>query len=156
MGPLAHSAFGNDWPKLASNFRFGKAFTGITGRWATTVEAVELDYSDLAPGIQAGEETTGWKHVARIVLGVILVIAGIAMLVLPGQGILTIIVGLNLIKPDNAIVRWIRARTPGIPEDGPIPMGAIVFGIILFIALGVVSLFYGESILNSVRDLTGI
>ena len=120
------------------------------------MESVELDYSDLAPGIQAGEETTGWKHIARIVLGVILVVAGVAMLVLPGQGILTIIVGLNLIKPDNALVRWLRARTPGIPEDGPIPMGVIVFGVVLFIALGVVSLLYGESILRSVRDLTGI
>ena len=123
---------------------------------ATTVVVVELDYSDLAPGIQAGEETTGLKQIARIVLGVLVVAAGLAMLVLPGQGILTIIVGLNLIKPDNALVRWIRARTPGIPEDGPIPMGAIVFGIALFIALGAVSLLYGESILQSMRDLTGI
>ncbi len=120
------------------------------------MESVELDYSDLAPGIQAGEETTGWKHIVRIVLGVLVVMAGIAMLVLPGQGILTIIVGLNLIKPDNSLVRWIRARTPGIPEHGPVPMGAILFSLALFIGLGVISLLYGESILRSLRDLTGV
>ncbi|NNF54262.1 MAG: hypothetical protein HKN03_07450 [Acidimicrobiales bacterium] len=120
------------------------------------MESVELDYSDLAPGIQASEETTGLKHILRIVLGVLLVVAGIAMLVLPGQGILTIIVGLNLIKPDNALVRWIRARTPGIPDAGPIPVGAIIFGMALFIGFGIVSLLYGESIVSSMRDLTGI
>lgn len=117
---------------------------------------MDLDYSDLAPGVQPGEDPTGFKQVARIALGVILVIAGIGMLILPGQGILTIIVGLNLIKPDNALVRWIRARTPGIPEDGPIPKSAIAIGIVLFIALGVVSFLYGSDIVDWARDLTGI
>ena len=114
---------------------------------------MSLDYSELQPGLQDSEKENGVKRILRIGLGVVLVIAGIAMLVLPGQGILTIIVGLNLIKPDNALVRWIRARTPGIPEEGPIPVVAIVLGIVLFVVMGVVSLLYGQDILNWVRDL---
>lgn len=88
----------------------------------------------------------------RMALGVVLVLAGIAMLVLPGQGILTIIVGLNLIKPDNLIVKWIRVRTPGIPDEGPIPLKAIAFGIALFIVFGLVSVLYGQDVLNWLRD----
>ncbi len=114
---------------------------------------MSVDYSELEPGIQPPEDVHGVKRILRIGLGVILVIAGIAMLVLPGQGILTIIVGLNLIKPDNALVRWIRARTPGIPEEGPIPVAAIVLGIVLFVVMGVVSIFYGQDILDWARDL---
>lgn len=113
---------------------------------------MELEYSDLQPGLQPGEKAHGWRRIARIALGVVLVIAGIAMLVLPGQGILTILVGLNLIKPDNAVVRWIRRRTPGIPEDGPIPLTAIVVGVFLFVAVGVVSLLYGSDIYQWGKD----
>jgi drug/metabolite transporter (DMT)-like permease len=113
---------------------------------------VELEYSDLRPGLQPGEETHGWRRIARIALGVVLVIAGIAMLVLPGQGILTILLGLNLIKPDNAIVRWIRRRTPGIPDDGPIPLTAILVGMFLFVAVGIVSLLYGSDIYEWGKD----
>ncbi len=113
---------------------------------------MSLDYSDLQPGLQPGEEVHGVKRILRVVLGVILVITGIAMLVLPGQGILTIIVGLNLIKPDNPIVKWIRVRTPGIPDEGPIPIKAIVFGIVLFVLFGLISLLYGQDLLNWIRD----
>jgi hypothetical protein len=36
-------------------------------------------------------------HIAKNILGTILLLAGIGMLVLPGQGILTIVIGLSLI-----------------------------------------------------------
>ena len=117
---------------------------------------MSLDYSELQPGIQPSEDVHGLKRILRIGLGVILVLAGIAMLVLPGQGILTIIVGLNLIKPDNALVKWIRVRVPGLPAEGPIPRGAILLGLALFVGFGAVSLFWGEGILAWSRDVVGI
>ncbi len=75
--------------------------------------------------------------VLKNVLGVILVIAGIAMLVLPGQGVLTILIGISLMnfpgkrRLELAIVRipavhrgidWMRARYGQppleLPDDG--------------------------------------
>ncbi len=117
---------------------------------------MDIDYTEIQPGLQPGEDVHGPKRILRVGLGVILVIAGIAMLVLPGQGILTIIVGLNLIKPDNALVRWIRRRIPGIPVEGPIPMKAIMVGTLLFVAFGAVSLVWGRDILNSTTAFVGL
>ncbi len=117
---------------------------------------MSLDYSELQPGIQPSEDVHGLKRVLRIALGVILVLAGIAMLVLPGQGILTIIVGLNLIKPDNALVKWLRVRIPGLPAEGPIPRGAIALGLVLFVVFGVISVIWGQQILDWFRDLVGL
>ncbi len=129
----------------------------MPGTWlATTIDAMSIDYSEIQPGLQPGEDVHGLKRILRVGLGVILVIAGIAMLVLPGQGILTVIIGLNLIKPDNAIVRWIRARTPGIPAEGPIPVKAIIAGLALFVAFGVVSLFWGQAIFSSTTAFVGL
>jgi hypothetical protein len=50
--------------------------------------------------------------VARDVLGVLLIAAGLAMLVLPGQGILTILAGLILLHfpRKHELMRWIVAR----------------------------------------------
>jgi UPF0716 family protein affecting phage T7 exclusion len=49
------------------------------------------------------------KKIARNVLGALLIIAGIAMLVLPGQGILTILVGLSIVDLPikHRIMRWL-------------------------------------------------
>ena len=50
--------------------------------------------------------------VARNVLGVLLIAAGLAMLVLPGQGILTILAGLVLLHfpKKHELMRWIISR----------------------------------------------
>lgn len=114
---------------------------------------MELDYEDLQPGISPNEDVHGVKRIVNIVLGVILVIAGIAMIFVPGPGIVTIVVGLNLIKPDNALVRYIRARTPGIPEDGPIPRSTLVLGVLTLLVTTTVSILWGADIINWVKDL---
>lgn len=69
-------------------------------------------------------------YVAKNVLGLILLVAGIAMLVLPGQGVLTILVGITLLnfpgkrRLELRIVRqrrvlqainWMRARAKRPP-----------------------------------------
>ena len=50
--------------------------------------------------------------VVRNVVGVVLVLAGIAMLVLPGQGVLTILAGLVLLHfpRKHELMRWIVSR----------------------------------------------
>lgn len=82
-------------------------------------------------------------HIAKNVLGVVFVLAGIAMLVLPGQGLLTILIGLLVIdfpgkyRLERSLVarrgilrtiNRIRARfgkpplrLPAKPEEGPRP-----------------------------------
>ena len=52
--------------------------------------------------------------VAKNLLGVVLLVAGIAMLVLPGQGLLTIVVGLVLIDFPGKFrfERWVATRGP--------------------------------------------
>ncbi|MBN9165147.1 MAG: hypothetical protein BGO98_16330 [Myxococcales bacterium 68-20] len=52
------------------------------------------------------------KMIARNVLGFILVAAGIAMLVLPGQGVLTILLGLSIIDLPirQRVFRWLLMR----------------------------------------------
>jgi hypothetical protein len=56
-------------------------------------------------------------HVMKNIFGAILVIAGIAMLVLPGQGLLTILIGLSLVdfpgkhRLQSRLVRIPRIRS---------------------------------------------
>lgn len=50
----------------------------------------------------------------KTLLGVLLVLAGVAMLVLPGQGVLTILAGLSLLRfrAKRDVERWILRRAP--------------------------------------------
>jgi Putative transmembrane protein (PGPGW) len=52
--------------------------------------------------------------IAKNLLGVVLVLAGIAMLVLPGQGVLTIVVGIVLLNFPGKyrLERWLATRRP--------------------------------------------
>jgi hypothetical protein len=53
-------------------------------------------------------------EVAKTLLGVVLVAAGVLMLVLPGQGVVTILAGLTLMSFPGKyrLERWIIARRP--------------------------------------------
>ena len=54
-------------------------------------------------------------HAAKNTLGVLLLLAGIAMLVLPGQGILTILIGLSLVEfPGKRSTEMRLLRLPGV------------------------------------------
>ena len=55
-----------------------------------------------------------WKRLARLVAASVLIVAGIAMLFLPGQGVLTIILGLSLL--DTPWKRRIQYRLLTIPS----------------------------------------
>lgn len=66
---------------------------------------------------------------ARMSLGFVVVIIGIAALPLPGPGWLIIAGGLTILAKDVAwaerLLRYIRKRVPGIPEDGKIPRSSL-------------------------------
>ncbi len=112
-----------------------------------------MDYQDLEPGLNEYESVRGFRRILHIILGVILVFAGIAMLFIPGPGIVTVLVGLNLIKPDNRLFRYIRARTPGIPDDGPIPRKTIVIGVVTMVTMTTLSILFGATALQWAKDL---
>lgn len=57
------------------------------------------------------------KKIARNVLGFALIAAGIAMLVLPGQGIITVLIGLSIVDLPikHRVIRWLLQQ-PKIQE----------------------------------------
>lgn len=69
-------------------------------------------------------------RLGRMTLGTIVVIVGIIALPLPGPGWLIIAGGLTILAKDVAwadrLLRYIRKRVPGIPEDGKIPRSSLV------------------------------
>ncbi|MGH1505432.1 MAG: PGPGW domain-containing protein [Acidimicrobiales bacterium] len=70
------------------------------------------------------------KRIARMTLGFLVTIIGIAALPLPGPGWLIIAGGLTILSKDVAwadrLLRYIRRRVPGIPEDGKIPRSSMI------------------------------
>lgn len=122
----------------------------------TLTVIMDIEYDDLEPGVSPDERQRGVRRIAQIVIGVLLVAAGIVMLVIPGPGIVTILVGLNLIRPDNALVRYIRRRVPGIPEDGTVPMRFVVVGAVFLVGGTVIGVLYGADLTNWALELVGI
>ena len=56
---------------------------------------MDIEYDDLRPGISADEQQTGGPRLIQMIVGVLLVVAGVVMLVIPGPGLVAIMVGLN-------------------------------------------------------------
>lgn len=80
------------------------------------IARLPADYFVRENGDSEGE-SKGWKQALlkplRNVFGVLLVIAGVAMLVLPGQGILAILLGLSLVDfpgKRKLLLRLVRMR----------------------------------------------
>ena len=63
-------------------------------------------------------------------LGFAVLLAGVAMMVLPGPGVFAIAGGLFILSRDVAwadrLLQKLRKRVPGIPEDGKIPRSQII------------------------------
>ncbi len=100
----------------------------------------------------AQQNSRGVGRILKMFVGIILIIAGIAMLILPGQGVLTILFGLDMVAPDNPVSRWIRKVTPGLDEDTPIPIKWIVIGTVMTIVVIVASLYWGDDIIGWFRN----
>jgi hypothetical protein len=120
------------------------------------VAGIEVDYADIGPGVSPRERVVGTKRLIQIVLGVLLVVVGIPMIPLAGPGWAVVLVGLNLIKPDNGLVRWLRRKLPVVPEQGPIPKRYYVIGAVLLILSSILSWLYGADVMNWIRDTVGV
>lgn len=85
-----------------------------------------------------------WYHVLvrvfRMVFGFTLLLAGIAMVVLPGPGALVSAAGLVILSKDVAwadrALRYLRKKAPGLEEEGPIPKSTIAVSLMLMVAAG--------------------
>ena len=119
-------------------------------------DLMPVDYDDLQPGVSADEQVGGLRRLGRLLIGILLVAAGTVMLVIPGPGIVTILVGLNLIKPDNALVRWLRRKTPGIPEDGSVPTRFVVIGAVFLIGGTILGLLLAPRLGEIGPELIGL
>lgn len=89
-------------------------------------------------------------RLGRITLGTMVTLLGTAALPLPGPGWLIIAGGLAILSRDvewaDRLLRYIRKRVPGVPEDGKIPPATVVrLGLIsaAFIALSMYWTFGG-------------
>jgi len=82
----------------------------------------------------------------RMVLGFILLLAGAAMMVLPGPGLVVIAAGLVILSRDVAwadrALRYVRKRAPGLEEEGPIPKSTIVVSVMLMVAAGAAAFWW--------------
>lgn len=85
-------------------------------------------------------------RIPRIILGFLVVIVGIIALPLPGPGWLIIVAGLGILSLDFVwaarLIKFIRRRIPGIPEDGKIPMRTWVIMIAMMAIAGAASVWY--------------
>jgi hypothetical protein len=97
---------------------------------------------------------------ARPLLGMAVLAAGLVMIPFPGPGWLVVVIGLNLIKPDNPIAPWIRRRIPGIPNEGAIPRYQIALGAVAFVVMTAagttLSLLYGDQVMAWLRSTVGL
>lgn len=69
-------------------------------------------------------------RLARMTLGTIVLIIGIIMMPLPGPGGIIVAAGLAILARDVAwadrLLRYVRKRMPGVPEDGKIPRSSLI------------------------------
>lgn len=85
-------------------------------------------------------------RVGRMTLGFTVVIIGIAALPLPGPGWLIIAGGLTILAKDVAwaerLLRYIRKKVPGIPEDGKIPPSSLATMAVMTLAFVSASMWW--------------
>lgn len=92
--------------------------------------AIEAEYRT---GVHEDTEAEAKAHIviriARMSLGATVTILGVVLLPLPGPGWLIIAAGLAILAQDAAwadrLLRYVRRRVPGVPEDGKIPRSTI-------------------------------
>jgi len=108
----------------------------------------DVDFKDAAIlaelDVSEHDETVeqAWHHallrLGRMGSGFLLVFGGIAMMVLPGPGILALASGLVILSKDFAwadrALRYVRDKVPGLEEEGPVPKRTLVISGLLLVA----------------------
>jgi len=102
---------------------------GMSEKLSGAAVAAEFETGEREETVQEAKAHIAVR-VARMTLGIVIVILGVAMLVLPGPGILAIAGGLFILAKDVAwadrLLQHLRKKVPGIPDDGKIPRSQIV------------------------------
>ncbi len=124
-------------------------FPNLGSKWRQAPSAEELEeIDDLHEAAVLAELTTDghnesieqaqahiFVRLARMTLGFIVLAIGIVAIPLPGPGWLIVAGGLAILAKDVAwadrALRYVRAKVPGVPEDGRIPPSTIVVGLAL-------------------------
>lgn len=113
------------------------------------LEQAAID-AELASGAREETREQARSHVivriARMTLGFAVLLAGLAMMVLPGPGVFAIAGGLFILSRDVAwadrLLQRLRKKVPGIPEDGKIPRGQIITMAVMGLATIVASVWW--------------
>ena len=117
----------------------------LAGRLERAAIQAELETGEREP-TEAAARSRILVRLARMSLGFVILLAGVVMLVLPGPGWLAIAAGLAILAEDVAwadrLLRYIRRRIPGVPEDGRIPRSALVTSGLLALAGVAASLWW--------------
>lgn len=118
------------------------------------MEMSDLERAAIAAELETGRRETSTeearRHIlvrlARMALGFVVLLAGVAMIPLPGPGWLVVAAGLVILAEDIAwadrALRFVRRRMPGVPEDGAIPRSTLLVGALLTAAGIAVSLWF--------------
>lgn len=115
--------------------------------WSEIVEAAEeAEWADGGEETEAEVRSHIIVRVARISLAAVILLAGAAMLVLPGPGWLVIAVGLALLSRDVAwaerLLVAVRKRVPGARADGTLPTGVWATIVVMALAGTAVGLWF--------------
>ncbi len=120
-------------------------FEHLKERVEAAAIAAEMDTGEREETIEEAK-AHALVRLGRITLGSIVVIIGIAALPLPGPGWLIIAGGLTILAKDVAwadrLLRYVRKRIPGIPEDGKIPRSSLVTMAVITLAFVAASLWW--------------
>jgi len=114
---------------------------GLSDKLAEAAIAAEFETGEREETVAEAKAHIAVR-IARMTLGTVVIILGVAMLVLPGPGILAIAGGLFILAKDVAwadrLLQHLRKRVPGIPDDGKIPRSQIVTMAVM--ALGAIAI----------------
>ena len=96
-----------------------------------------------------------WLRILYTLGGTIVIIIGILLLPLPGPGWVVVALGFSILpfQWSRRVVREIRRRIPGVPEDGAIPLSTWITGGVLLAVMTSISIFWGDDILSWVKGL---
>lgn len=100
----------SNWIAIAGTVA-GTAALFVAGLIAVRAAVVRLPADYLSAQYQSPRRSRAWR-VGKNVLGAMLVVAGVAMLMLPGPGILVVVLGLMLVDfpGRHRLIAWIVSR----------------------------------------------
>jgi len=118
---------------------------GISEKLSVAAVAAEFETGEREETVAEAKAHIAVR-VARMTLGSVIVILGVAMLVLPGPGVLAIAGGLFILAKDVAwadrLLQHLRKKVPGIPDDGKIPRSQIVTMAVMGLGAVAVSIWW--------------